>query len=350
MFRLRAVAPERALVHVLDGSCDALRAGPIVSALETMGAFRQVVLQLGPPECPSRASGAAVETRAVAAQPHTAEAVIVVDAELTRDDPVAAVIYGDSDLAVAAAVAAARRGVPIARVNGGHRSFSRVTPGEVNRALIDGVADVVFASTPDGMTNLLAEGVPAGHVHHSGSTVVDALRRDLPTARARAGWQAAGVTKNRYVLVALRRAVPVPLAMAEALRRLSDRGGELIADCLPTDAAAGVLSAAGVRSRDVTDALDALSLRVGAAAIITDCSCVAEEAAALGVPAYDPSGALTPCDRSGAPMLLGAGWETLLDVDAASRPALPLWDGRAATRIAQTLVATYALARISHSA
>jgi UDP-N-acetylglucosamine 2-epimerase (non-hydrolysing) len=70
-------------------------------------------------------------------------------------------VHGDTSSALAAAVAAFHRGVPVAHVEAGLRThdLSRPWPEEMNRRTIDSFADLLLPPTSSARANLLAEGL-----------------------------------------------------------------------------------------------------------------------------------------------------------------------------------------------
>ena len=88
------------------------------------------------------------------------------------------VVQGDTTTALAAALAAAHRHVPVAHVEAGLRTndLSRPFPEEGNRQIIARVASLHLAPTATARDALLREGVPAARIEVTGNTVVDAAR------------------------------------------------------------------------------------------------------------------------------------------------------------------------------
>lgn len=108
-----------------------------------------------------------------------ARLIPALDGVLVRVAPDWLVVQGDTTTALAAALASFHRRVRVAHVEAGLRTgdLERPFPEEANRQLIDRVARLLFAPTERARDALLAEGVPAGRVHLTGNTVVDALQR-----------------------------------------------------------------------------------------------------------------------------------------------------------------------------
>ncbi|MBM4394724.1 MAG: UDP-N-acetylglucosamine 2-epimerase (non-hydrolyzing) [Deltaproteobacteria bacterium] len=100
------------------------------------------------------------------------------DAVLADVRPDAVVVQGDAATAMAGALAAFHRRVPVAHVEAGLRSgdLAAPFPEELYRVIAGRVAGRHFAPTPRAARNLYAEGVPEGLVHVTGNTVVDAVR------------------------------------------------------------------------------------------------------------------------------------------------------------------------------
>ncbi|MFM5893147.1 MAG: non-hydrolyzing UDP-N-acetylglucosamine 2-epimerase, partial [Novosphingobium sp.] len=87
------------------------------------------------------------------------------------------VVQGDTATAMAGALAAYYRKIPVDHVEAGLRSGNiyHPWPEEVNRKIIGQIADMHFAPTDVSAAALLAENIPAEQVHITGNTVIDAL-------------------------------------------------------------------------------------------------------------------------------------------------------------------------------
>lgn len=129
---------------------------------------------------------------------------------LEAADPAWVVVQGDTTTALAAALGAFYAGRRVAHVEAGLRSGNRLEPfpEEMNRRLVDQVADLLFAPTGAAGDTLLEEGFRADRVLVTGNTVVDALLWARQEARARGLVPPAGcraTPTRRLVLVTAHR-------------------------------------------------------------------------------------------------------------------------------------------------
>lgn len=289
---------------------------------------------------------------------------------IERERPDRIIVQGDTATAMASALAAYHRQVPVAHVEAGLRSgdIRNPWPEEVNRRLIASIADLHFAPTETAARALRAENV-AGSVHVTGNTGIDALR--IAAARLAECPDLAtcldGIVKRlggrKLILVTAHRRENHGAAMvsiARAIARIAERPDVLILLPLhPNPAAGGVLETHLRQTENVIMAppldylpfVQALSM---CHLVLTDSGGVQEEAPAFGKPVLvlrdtteRPEGAAARTAR-----LVGtdedrivAETTRLLDDPSAhaamARAHNPYGDGRAAQRIAAILSETH---------
>jgi len=106
-----------------------------------------------------------------------ARALTGMSAVIARRRPDLVLVHGDTSTALAASLAAFYTRTPVAHVEAGLRTgdLTAPWPEEMNRRLTAPLAALHFAPTARARANLLAEGIPAEHIHVTGNTVVDAL-------------------------------------------------------------------------------------------------------------------------------------------------------------------------------
>ncbi len=95
-----------------------------------------------------------------------------------RSRPDVVLVHGDTTTAFAAALAAFYQKIPVGHVEAGLRSGDKFSPypEEMNRILIDDLANIHFAPTELNRANLLKEGHAGEYIFVTGNTVVDAMK------------------------------------------------------------------------------------------------------------------------------------------------------------------------------
>ena len=270
------------------------------------------------------------------------------------------VVVGDVNSTMAAALAAVKLHIPVAHVEAGLRSFDRSMPEEINRIVTDSVSEMLFVSEPAGLDNLRREGHPEEHLHLTGNVMIDTLKWMLPKASKRDGLVRYNLKPRQYGVVTLHRPANVdsPETLSRLLGVLIDVSRDLrlvfpvhprTRNRLDQFGLAGQLDAArGVVQLPPLGYLDFLSLTARCRVIVTDSGGLQEESTALGIPC------LTVRPNTERPITVSEGTSTLIGNDATKlREQLaavlsgtekrgrcpPLWDGRAAERIARVLAA-----------
>ncbi len=267
-------------------------------------------------------------------------------------EPDLAVVVGDVNSTMAAALVAAKGHVPVAHVEAGLRSRDWQMPEEINRVVTDRVSDYLLAPSPDAVENLLAEGYPAERIHLVGNVMIDTLLDNLERARARPVVADLGLTPDSYGLVTLHRPATVddPARLDVLLAALATIAGDcpLILPAHPRTALqlSGLCVPSEIRVIEPLGYLDFVALQASARLVLTDSGGVQEETTVLGVPC------LTLRESTERPLTVSEGTNqvvgcepnhviaearrVLRDGVEPRRPAL--WDGRAAERIADVLV------------
>ena len=350
------------IVHLVGARPNFMKAAPVFHALHDVGANQRLVhtgqhysealsdvffRELSLPE-PDLNLGVGSGTHAV----QTGATMAALEASLSGLHPRLLVLYGDVNSTLAGALVAAKAGIPAAHVEAGLRSFDRSMPEEINRVVVDALAAMLFATSPEAIANLAREGVPTDRIHFVGNPMIDTLmllrdRFDPLAARARLG------LPERYGVVTLHRPANVD---TDSAARSAVEGILAVSRRLPlviplhprgraTLEAAGLEAGPEVFLVDPIGYLDFMSLVTGAALVITDSGGIQEETTILGVPC------LTLRPNTERPITITNGTNRLVsagELPAAAAAALagnpvrvpdppPLWDGHAGRRIAAVL-------------
>lgn len=89
----------------------------------------------------------------------TARIMLGLEGILAEIQPDWVVVVGDVNSTLAAALVAAKLHLPLAHVEAGLRSFDRTMPEEINRIVVDSVANLLFITESSGVANLRREGL-----------------------------------------------------------------------------------------------------------------------------------------------------------------------------------------------
>ncbi len=131
-------------------------------------------------------------------------AIVRVDEVLELEKPDAFMIYGDTNSGLAV-IAAKRRKVPIFHMEAGNRCFDQRVPEELNRKVIDHLADVNMVLSEHARRYLLAEGLPGERIFKTGSHLDEVFQRFLPKIEASTALKALELEKGGYFLVSSHR-------------------------------------------------------------------------------------------------------------------------------------------------
>jgi UDP-N-acetylglucosamine 2-epimerase (non-hydrolysing) len=206
--------------------------------------------------------------------------------------PDAVVVQGDTNTALAGALAANATGYPLVHVEAGLRSYDRAMPEEHNRVLVDHISDLLAAPTPTAVGNLAREGIAGEQVICCGNTVIEAVRRQLPDpARRRALLAELGLRPVEYVLATIHRPENTddPSALARILAELAAIPLPVVLPLHPRTVGAAELAGLGaelarLRVLAPMDGADFLGLSAEAALLVSDSGGVQEEVTVLGRP------------------------------------------------------------------
>lgn len=269
---------------------------------------------------------------------HPAQIVIVVD---------------DLTPTMACSIVAKKKGIKVAHLVAGTRSFDMDMPKEVNRMITDGLSDYLFTAGMVANRNLNQTGTELDNIHFVGNILIDTLRHNRTRLQRPVAFSIMGLKEKEYFLLTLNRHALLSndATLKDLFQTILEKTDKPIVAPLHTYVK-NKLSALGIASERLHFLPPQPYLAFGylvnhAQAIITDSGNVAEEATFLGIPCITLNNyAEHPETVSmGTNRLVGEDPKLLADaLDALNRGEwqeghLPeRWDGRAAERIVQTLL------------
>lgn len=196
---------------------------------------------------------------------------------LEMEKPDAVVIIGDTNSALSAYVAK-RMKIPIFHLEAGNRCFDDNTPEEINRRIVDHIADINLVYTEHARRNLLAEGLKPDRIFLTGSPMREIL--DLYPIQA---------INEEYYLVSIHREENVDnpdnlKAIVKAINTLSEKYTVRLS-CHPRLAEKGISWSHNVEVHRPYGFRDYIDLQANAMCVISDSGTLAEESAMLRFPA-----------------------------------------------------------------
>jgi UDP-N-acetylglucosamine 2-epimerase (non-hydrolysing) len=212
-----------------------------------------------------------------------------------RLSPDRVLILGDTNSGLAA-IAAARRNIPVYHLAAGNRCFDDEVPEEVNRRLIDHCSRVLMPYTHRAEENLVREGIERQRIFVVGNPIFEVLSTHEAAVESSDALTALDVQPGQYFLVTIHRAEnvdrPDRLArLVEALDLVASTFGEpVIVSVHPRTsdrlASCGLApSSPLVRLMPPMGFLEFAKLERQAHAVLTDSGTVQEECCILHVPA-----------------------------------------------------------------
>jgi UDP-N-acetylglucosamine 2-epimerase (non-hydrolysing) len=286
----------------------------------------------------------------------TARTMERIEPILEAERPDVVIVPGDVNSTLAVTLVAAKLGLRLAHLEAGLRSFDRSMPEEINRIVADEFSDHLLLHCDEAVENLSREGIADERMHFVGNTMIDSLVEMLPRLAPGLAAERFGLAKGDYLLVTLHRPALVDGTLLEpALAHLGE-----VARTLPVlfpvhprtrKMVEGMTIPPGVLLSEPLGYLDFLAAERDAGAVLTDSGGVQEETTFLGIPCF------TLRDNTERPVTIRAGTNRLLGLEpariaeipasldasvAVPRELPPLWDGRAAERVADVLEAALA--------
>lgn len=284
----------------------------------------------------------------------TGEILVAFDKILEREKPDLVIVVGDVNSTIACGLAAAKRGIKIAHVEAGLRSFDWTMPEEINRVLTDRLSDFLFCTEKSAIENLRAEGADPSKIFFVGNVMIDTLRKSKVKSQRSKVLKKLGIEGMKYAVATLHR--PSNVDDKKNLEKVMSIMAK-IAKKMPVifpihprtqkNLEKWGINACGVRIIQPLGYLDFLKLMSHSNLTLTDSGGIQEETTILGIPC------LTMRENTERPVTVEEGSNQIVGTDerkillAVSKilkshgrkfRSPKFWDGRASQRISKIII------------
>ena len=130
--------------------------------------------------------------------------IIKIDEYLEKEKPDAFLILGDTNSCLCA-IPAKKRKIPIFHMEAGNRCFDQRVPEEINRKIIDHIADINLPYSDIARTYLLREGLMPDNIIKIGSPMYEVLHYYMPGIQKSCILKNLKLKKSEYFLVSAHR-------------------------------------------------------------------------------------------------------------------------------------------------
>ena len=224
------------------------------------------------------------------------QVIIAADKLLAEVRPDAMLLLGDTNSALAA-IAAKRRKVPIFHMEAGNRCFDFRVPEEINRRIVDHMADINLTYSQIAREYLLREGLPPDQIIVTGSPMREVIQHNAAGIAASDVLERLNLKAGHYFVVSSHREenVDAPERLAKVfdiLDALAERYGEpVIVSTHPRTRKRAEMS--GLPTHPLVQFLkpfgflDYIKLQTQARAVVSDSGTLTEESSILNFPAIN---------------------------------------------------------------
>ncbi len=264
-------------------------------------------------------------------------------------------VVGDVTSTMACSIVAQKMNVKVAHVEGGIRSGDWLMPEEINRIVTDSISNYFFTTSEVANKNLRKTGVDSERIFFVGNTMIDTLLKHRSRFKQPVIWHDYDLKERNFIVLTLHRPsnVDEENQLTELINQILLHSKELPIVFPVHPRTAINIKKSGIKNNrllmvEPLGYLEFNYLVENSFAVITDSGGITEETTVMGIPC------MTLRDSTERPETVQVGTNELLGTDPVKiKPALDklfsgewkkggipeLWDGKAAQRIVDILLA-----------
>lgn len=249
---------------------------------------------------------------------------IETEQELKENRPDAIVILGDTNSALSAIIAK-RLGIPIYHLEAGNRSFDSNVPEEINRRIVDHIADFNFPYSEIARFNLISEGIHPRKIALMGSPLKEVITKNFQAIQDSDVLNVLSLEKNKFFLVSAHRQENVDsdirlLQLLESLNKIASEFGQpVLVSTHPRTRKR--IESLNVRMNELVNFhepfgfLDYNKLQCSARMVLSDSGTISEESIMLNFPAITIRDSMERPEalEAGSLIMCGIEWERVLE-------------------------------------
>ena len=268
-------------------------------------------------------------------------------------------VVGDVTSTMACTIVAKKANIKVAHVEAGIRSGDMTMPEEINRIVTDSLTDYFFTTSTYANDNLEHLGVLKSNIFFVGNVMIDTLLKNENRLKKPALWDELGLSNKKYLVMTLHRPsnVDEELQLKTLITQIVTLGKDYPIIFPVHPRTQKLLNGLNLNFKNLhyvnpQGYLEFNYLVKHALAVLTDSGGITEETTVMNVPCItlrDSTERPETCDL-GTNILVGndsgkieAAFKILLSGSWKQTVIPELWDGHAAERIVNHLIAIYKL-------
>lgn len=256
------------------------------------------------------------------------ETIIKSETVFQKEKPDALLVLGDTNSSIAAIIAKRMR-IPIFHMEAGNRSFDMNVPEEVNRRIIDHIADFNLVYTEHARRHLLSEGLPHRRIYLTGSPMFEVLNDNKSKIGASGILNNLKLKQKEYFVVSVHREENVdnPEHLKKILHVLNKLAGDYQLPVIVSTHPRTRKRLEMIKDQNIDQRIqflkpfgfsDYVHLQMNAICTVSDSGTISEESAILSFPAISIRQSMERPEAQDAGTIILTGFDPQIVLDSVS--------------------------------